>query len=102
MGRRRGRKTSVVPQMDFLLPWKFLPSHRPTKLTGKKATQAFERIKQTGLAGATPREIEQFYGWNENTASGRLSELRALDLARSTGARRNGQSVWVAVEVANR
>lgn len=90
-----GRKTSIVPQMDFLEPSLIKKSHRATKLTGDKNTQIFMILKTTGIAGITAEEVEQLLGWMPLTAGPRLSELKALGLARKTEACRKEKYIWL-------
>jgi len=94
-----GVKTSVIPQLDFLLPSLMLTCHRPTRLTGQHNIEAAESLRAKGLAGITSEELATERGWLVNTAGPCLVELRWLKLARKTEAQRNGKSVYVSIEV---
>ena len=97
-----GVKTSVVPQMDFLLPTKFKKCHRPTKLTGQKNIEAYDSLCEHGLHGITAEELATERHWILSTAGSCLVELRWLKLARKTDAQRNGKSIYIAIKEAER
>ena len=91
-----GSKSSVVPQLDFLLPSLVLKCHRPTKLTGKHNIDALKSLRVAGLAGMTSKELAAKHDWMIGTAGPCLYELRCLGFARKTGARRSGYIVYIA------
>lgn len=92
-----GHKTSVVPQLDFLLPSMVPHSHRPKHLTGTKNLKVDLALRQAGGFGCTCEEIEATYGWMPNTAGPRLSEVRAMGRARKTEGKRGGHAVWISI-----
>lgn len=90
-----GKKTSIIPQMDFLLPTKFKKHHRPSKLTGKNNIAAYDALIVRGDIGLTANELAAELLILEGTAGSCLNELRWLGLARRTEAQRAGKTVWV-------
>lgn len=93
-----GNKTSVIPQMDFLLPTLFKKSHRPTNLTGHHNIKANISLVSKGKSGITSEELAAEQGWRVTTAGPCLVELRAIGLARKTEAKRNGKFVYISIE----
>jgi predicted Rossmann fold nucleotide-binding protein DprA/Smf involved in DNA uptake len=92
-----GRKTSIVPQMDFLMGPCPPQSHAPTALTGQRNKNVLERVVACQQIGATADEVAQELGLICSDVSPRLAELSRLGHVRRTESRRNGKIVWMAV-----
>ena len=94
-----GKKTSVVAQLDFLLPTLVKKCHRPTKLTGRHNVQAHKSLRAQGLVGITASELATERGWCLSSAGSSLVELRWLGLARKTEVTRNNKPVYLIKDI---
>jgi len=92
-----GIKTSVVPQLDFLLPCLVKKCHRPTKLTGEKNILAREALLSKRNYGLTADELARERDWLVSTAGSCLVELRWLGYARKTESTRKGKAIYLAI-----
>ena len=72
---------------------------------GAKQTQVWQFIRLQGASGAIDNEIITHFtncGWSPNTPRARRVELVAKGLVVDSGRQRNGSTVWIAAQAAER